>query len=361
MIMTTLNDNGSVRFPAEWERVGAVMVAWPHSATDWSYMLESVDACYVRLLEAITARTTAIIVTPDPTRLLPIIMMSEINIERIQWYVTETNDTWTRDYGPIITTSGPDDWQINDFKFNGWGLKFAANFDNLVTGKMCRDTALMGQYVNRLGFVLEGGSIETDGKGTLLTTSECLLSPNRNGNLTKQEIEQRLKNYLGVSRVLWLDHGALEGDDTDSHIDTLARLAPDDTIVYVGCDNHADSHYQVLKEMEADISRLRTSDGRPYRLVRLPLPDPIFDEEGMRLPATYANFLIINNAVLMPAYRQPEHDNRASAALAKAFPGYEIVPVDCTELIYQHGSLHCATMQLPYQILPLCHTPLESE
>lgn len=357
--MTTSTDTQPLRFPAEWERVGAVMVAWPHAKTDWEYMLDNVDACYVRLLEAITARSTAIIVTPDPTRLLPLIMMSDINIDNVQWFITDTNDTWTRDYGPLITTTGPDDWQINDFKFNGWGLKFAANLDNLVTGKMSRDTALMGQYVNRLGFVLEGGSVESDGCGTLLTTAECLLSPNRNGDLTQEQIESRLKEYLGVKRVLWLHHGALEGDDTDSHVDTLARLAPDNTIVYVGCDDEKDSHYGQLKLMEDELKTLRTADGNPYRLVRLPLPALIFDEEGQRLPATYANFLILNDAVLMPTYRQPEIDKKAVEALTEAFPGREIVPVDCTELIYQHGSLHCATMQLPFQILPLCQTPLE--
>lgn len=347
----------SKRLPAEWERTGAVLVAWPHAQTDWSYMLDEVDRCYVRLLEALTAHTSVIVATPDFTRLLPLVMASEIRPERLQWFNVETNDTWTRDYGPIVTTTGPDDWQINDFKFNGWGLKFAADKDNLVVSRMMSDGAFLGEYVNHLGFVLEGGSIESDGQGTLMTTSRCLLSPNRNGDLSRQGIEERLKQYLGVERVLWVDNGALEGDDTDSHIDTLARFAPNDTIVYTVCSDENDTHYSSLKAMETELTGFRTSLGKPYRLIPLSLPHPVYDDEGLRLPATYANFLVINNVVFMPTYRQPDRDAEAAAQLSTAFPNYEIVTVDCTELIYQHGSLHCATMQLPFEILPLCPTP----
>lgn len=347
------------RFPAEWERVGAVLVAWPHADTDWAYMLDDVDRCYVRLVETLTRHTNVLVVTPDHTRLMPLLLDSDIDFGRIQWVTCPTNDTWTRDYGPIITTTGPDDWQINDFKFNGWGLKFAADKDNLVTGRMCADGALLGQYENHLGFVLEGGSVESDGNGTVMTTSRCLFSPNRNGDLDKAEIERKLAETLGTERVLWVDHGALEGDDTDSHIDTLARFAPHDTIVYVACDDTADAHYESLRRMKAQIETFTTPSGQAYRLIALPMPDAIFDNDGNRLPATYANFLIVNRVVLMPTYRQPEKDAMAVEALRAAFPGYEIVGVDCTELIYQHGSLHCATMQLPYEILPLWPTPCE--
>lgn len=352
------DNNQFLRYPAEWERVGGVLLAWPHPDTDWNYMLEDIDRCYTRLCEALARHTTLLIVTPDHTRLLPHILIADIAPERLQWFTAPTNDTWTRDYGPIITTTGPDDWQMNDFKFNGWGLKFPADRDNLITGKLCNDGALMGEYRNRLGFVLEGGSIESDGKGTLLTTSRCLLSPNRNGDLDRLRIEDKLKEYLGIDRVLWLDYGALEGDDTDSHIDTLARFAPNDTIVYVSCDDINDSHYQELKEMERQLSGFVTKDGNPYRLVSLPLPDAIYDENGERLPATYANFLIINNVVFIPTYNQTDKDNQAITQLKTAFPEYDIIPVDCRELIKQHGSLHCATMQLPYEVLPLCATPL---
>lgn len=358
MTMTKCNDTQPVRLPAEWERTGAVMIAWPHAATDWAYMLDEVDRCYTDLCTAISRFANVLIVTPEPQRIVPLLIASDADPERLRWFKTPTNDTWTRDYGPLITTSGPDDWYINDFVFNGWGMKFAADKDNCVTRNMFADNAIQGHYSNRLDFVLEGGSVESDGKGTLMTTSQCLLSPNRNAALSRDDIERRLCDTLGVHRVLWVDHGALAGDDTDSHIDTLARFAPDDTIVYVACQPD-DEHYDELCRMRTDLEQLRTDDGRPYRLLPLPLPDPIFDADGQRLPATYANFLALNNAVLMPTYGQPDNDSAAAAILATAFPGCEIVTVDCRPLIFQHGSLHCATMQLPYEILPLCPTPCE--
>ena len=215
---------------------------------------------------------------------------------------------------------------------------------------------LHGQYEDHLDFVLEGGSIESDGHGTLLTTSQCLMAPNRNQPLTQTEIEQRLKRYLHVERVLWLDHGYLAGDDTDSHIDTLARFCPNDTIAYVQCTDPADEHYAELRLMEEQLRGFRTADNRPYRLIALPMAkaryEGMADEadeaaRGQRLPATYANFLCVNGAVLMPTYRDPERDERARRQLQLAFPRHEIVGVDCRVLIEQHGALHCCTMQFP--------------
>lgn len=358
---TQNNVSGKLRFPAEWERTGAVMVAWPHADTDWAYMLDEVQACYLKLIEAITRHATVVIVTPRIEDVMPRLMDTDADPTKIQWFVAPTNDTWTRDYGPLTTTTGPDDWQINDFCFNGWGLKFAADRDNLVTSRMFNEGFLGGQYVNRLGFVLEGGSIESDGQGTLLTTTRCLMSPNRNGDLTQAEISARLKEYFGAETVLWLDHGALEGDDTDSHIDTLARLAPNDTIIYTGTSDESDSHYAELREMKYDLLEMRKADGSGFHLLELPLPSPVYDEEGNRLPATYANYLVLNDAVLMPTYGQPKKDNLAARILKIAFPDHIIETVDCLPLVKQHGSLHCATMQLPYEILPTCPTPYVPE
>ncbi|MBQ2122312.1 MAG: agmatine deiminase family protein, partial [Bacteroidaceae bacterium] len=183
--------------------------------------------------------------------------------------------------------------------------------------------------------------------GTLLVTSGCLLNPNRNATYSKEQVEARLCEELGAERVLWLDHGNLAGDDTDGHIDTLARLCPKDTIVYVKAEDKADEHYEELSRMEAQLQTFCTMDDRPYRLLPLPLPAAIYDEEGERLPATYANYLVVNGAVLYPTYGQKENDEQAAQVLAQAFQGYDIVGVDCTPLIYQHGSLHCATMQYP--------------
>ena len=345
---TTTNDAAAagVRLPAEWEPQQAVLLAWPHQDTDWAYMLPEVTDCYVRLAHAVARFAKLIIVAPETDSVRA--LLADIPEERIAFLDILTNDTWTRDYGAITTLSTADGSPVyNDFCFNGWGLKFAANHDNLVTRKMVFSGLLAGRYRNELGFVLEGGSIESDGAGTILTTRECLLSPNRNGDLTRREIGRKLKSVFGAQRVLWLDHGALAGDDTDSHIDTLARLAPDNTIIYVGCDDPADEHFAELRAMRSDLRAMRSASGEPFNLVELPLPDAIYDDEDNRLPATYANFLIVNNGVLVPVYNQPKKDRLACQIIRVAFPGHEIVPVDCRALIQQHGSLHCATMQFP--------------
>lgn len=361
----------SIRFPAEWESCRAVMIAWPHSATDWQYMLDEVEACYDDLASAIMRFAPLIVITPEPERIHERLVR---NGARPEWFSIAdvmTNDTWVRDYG-FITTLGcsgqsdngqdsevaADDSEqkadvrkqvriLNDFTFNGWGLKFSADKDNLVNRRLFFEGLVDGEYRNRLNFVFEGGSIETDGKGTLMSTSHCLLSPNRNGYMTRREIGRYLKKCLGGSKFLWLDHGFLEGDDTDSHIDTLARMAPGNTIIYVGCQDPSDIHYQELEAMREDLRSLRNADGMPFNLVELPMPAPIYDEDGQRLPATYANYLAVNSGVLVPVYGQPKLDNLACRIIASVFPDKEIVPVDCRALIRQHGSLHCSTMQLP--------------
>jgi agmatine/peptidylarginine deiminase len=238
-----------------------------------------------------------------------------------------------------------------DFKFNGWGLKFASHYDNLITSRLVHHGVFNPgfDYENHLSFALEGGSLESDGKGTLLTTAECLLSPNRNGSHTKEDIEIYLKKSLGVSRFLWLYHGFLEGDDTDSHVDTLARFCAEDVIAYVSCDDSSDIHFQALKKMEEELKAFRTADDKPYTLIPLPMADEsVFD--GCRLPATYANFLIINGAVLVPVYNSSK-DSVALSQMKKAFPHHDVVPIDCSALIKQHGSLHCVTMQFPEGVL----------
>ena len=340
-----------LRFPAEWEPCRAVMIAWPHAATDWVYMLDEVEQCYQNLAQAIVEFADLIVVTPEPAHVEAMLRAKIGDLSRVSIAVTDTNDTWTRDYGPISTISEDGDKDLvvlNDFCFNGWGLKFAADLDNLVTRKLIFNEILgrEARYRNELSFVLEGGSIESDGKGTLLTTRRCLLSPNRNGGLTRHEISRHLKDVLGVTKIHWLDHGALEGDDTDSHIDTLARLAPDDTIIYTGCENPADTHYAELGAMRDEIRALRTAEGRPFNLIELPLPAAIHDEDGQRLPATYANYLVVNGGVLVPSYGQPKTDRLASLMIGSAYPGKKVVQVDCRALIRQHGSLHCATMQI---------------
>jgi agmatine/peptidylarginine deiminase len=250
-----------------------------------------------------------------------------------------SNDTWARDHG-FISVEDNGNLILLDFCFNGWGEKFEAAFDNAINRHLYDQELVRGTYENHLDFVLEGGSIESDGKGTVFTTTCCLMAPHRNQPLTQAQIEDRLKQYLGAERIVWINHGSLIGDDTDGHIDTLVRICPDDTLLYIG----ADADHPDLLAMEGELRTLRTFDGRPYRLLRLPLPRPIYDG-GDRLPATYANYLVINGAVLVPTYAQPDLDAEALRTIALAYPDREIVPIDCRPVIRQHGSLHCCTMQ----------------
>ncbi|MDE6310828.1 MAG: agmatine deiminase family protein [Muribaculaceae bacterium] len=340
--------------PAEWEAVEAVLVAWPHEETDWNYMLDEVEDCYKHLCKAIASYARLLVIGPEGALSRARKCLATITGEQVYFIPVQTNDTWTRDYG-AISVELPHAGGILplDFKFNGWGLKFASDKDNLVTSRLAGMFARMPE--NHLSFVLEGGSIESDGAGTILTTSECLQSPNRNGGMNREEIDEYLKYALGARRILRLEHGGLRGDDTDSHIDTLARLAPPgDVIFYTGCADASDEHYSELQTMAVELRELRTEEGLPYHLIELPLPDPIYDaEDGSRLPATYANFLIVNHAVLLPIYGQPLKDRQAMDTIAVAMPDYEVVGVDCRALIRQHGSLHCATMQFPLNTLKI--------
>lgn len=342
------SDMNCRRLPAEWERHGGVILAWPHADTDWAPILDEVSDCFENIIRAVAAEEIAIVIAPDTS--VPRSRLA--GLDNVLYVTLPTNDTWARDFGPITVLENGTP-VMYDFRFNGWGLKFPADKDNLLTRGMTGVGVLQGVYRNRLGFVLEGGSIESDGRGTLLTTSQCLLSPNRNGEMSRDDIERYLVRQFGLNKVLWLDYGYLAGDDTDSHIDTLARLAPDDTILYVGCDDEADEHYDELSSMKHQLMQFRTVNGCPFNLVELPMPDAIYDEEGQRLPATYANFLILNRSILMPSYAQPRKDELAAKILKIAFPDHEVKMIDCRALIKQHGSLHCVTMQVPREILPI--------
>ena len=257
-----------------------------------------------------------------------------------------SNDTWARDHGFISLVDDQGGRRLLDFRFNGWGEKFPADLDNAINRRLYDEGKLKGEYIDCLDFVLEGGSIESDGKGTVFTMSCCLLAPHRNQPMTQEQIEERLKEALCAEMIVWIDHGHLTGDDTDGHIDTLVRVCPDDTLLYVGCDDPEDEQYIDLRLMEEQLKTLRTLDGKPYKLVRLPMPRPIYDGED-RLPATYANFLVVNGAVLCPTYDQPDLDAEALRLIGEAFPDREIVGIDCRSIIKQHGSLHCCTMQYP--------------
>lgn len=340
----------TVRLPAEWEEQDGVLLAWPHADSDWRPWLPLVELVFAQIVKEITRFETALVVAADEERTAAILSAVGARMERVRIEEIPANDTWARDFGPL-TVERDGAPVLLDFGFNGWGLKFAADRDNLITGRLHRAGAFGDTPRETVGLILEGGSIESDGKGTILTTAECLLNPNRNPHLSREEIAAALRERFGADRVLWLENGWLAGDDTDSHIDTLARLAPDDTIVYVRCDDATDEHYPALFLMEKELKALRTREGNPYRLIPLPWPRPCRDEEGERLPATYANYLVINGAVLVPTYDDPG-DEAALAAMGQAFPGREIIGIDCRPLILQHGSLHCVTMQIPKGVLP---------
>lgn len=349
MIMTRTTNN-AFRLPAEWESADAVLLAWPHEATDWNYMLESVRRCYTDIAAAIVPHARLVIIAPDvePARR----MLAHLPQERIIYVTCPTNDTWARDFGPLSLCAADGSWLVADYRFNGWGLKFAACEDNCVTPRL-KTKGLIGADVEcRQNFVLEGGGIESDGKGTLMTTARCQLSPNRNPWMSEDQIKDCLVEAFGAESIIWLRHGYLAGDDTDSHIDTLARFAPHDAIVYVGCDDPDDEHYSELQAMKAELQQAVTASGRSFSLFELPLPDAIYDEDGERLPATYANFLVLRDCVIMPVYGQPMKDELARRIIEVAYER-EAVTVDCRPLIRQHGSLHCVTMQMPDQILSI--------
>jgi len=301
---------------AEWERQSAVQLTWPHEHTDWAPILPEITAVYEQMAQEIRKRESLIVVDDIPH-----------------------NDTWARDHG-FITVEENGTNVLLDFCFNGWGEKFEAELDNQINRHLYDKGIVKGIYEDHLDFVLEGGSIESDGKGTVFTTTCCLMAPHRNQPFTQADIEVRLKEYLGAERIVWLNHGSLIGDDTDGHIDTLVRICPDDTILYTG----GDSDHPDLDLMEEELKALRTLDGKPYRLLKLPLPRPIYDDD-YRLPATYANYLVINGAVMVPTYHQQDLDAEAMRIIGEAYPDREIIGIDCCAVIKQHGSLHCCTMQ----------------
>lgn len=330
-------------FPAEWAPQQFVQLTWPHADTDWAYMLEEVQECFKNIAREIAKRQQLLIVAPDIEDVRRQIA-GEVNMANVHLVELPSNDTWARDHGGITIFEDAKPI-ILDFQFNGWGLKFASDKDNLITERLYRGGHLFGELRNCRNFVFEGGSIESDGEGTLLTTSECLLSPNRNATMTREDIEKYLLETLGAKQMLWLDHGYLAGDDTDSHIDTLARLCPNNTILYVKCEDESDEHYEALHRMEEQLKTFRTLNGEPYRLIALPMACPAYEDDE-RIPATYANYLVINGAVLVPTYGT-DLDSVALEQVGKAFPEREIVGIDCQALIRQHGSLHCVTMQYP--------------
>ncbi|MGN6113551.1 MAG: agmatine deiminase family protein [Luteimonas sp.] len=341
----------TLRLPAEWEPQSAILLAWPHAGTDWAERLGEVEETVIALVAAIARFEPVLLcVADDDVEAYARARLSSARIDmaRVRFLPVPYDDTWLRDSGPItLRDAASGGFRLLDFRFTGWGGKFGAEQDDLLVERLHEAGTFLKSDHQSIDFALEGGAIDTDGAGTLLTTWQCLHE--RHPGIDRDTLSQRLAGWLRQDRVLWLDHGYLEGDDTDAHVDTLARFAAPDAIVFQACDDPADSHYPELQAMGAEIAALRTRDGQPYRLFPLPWAQPILDQ-GRRLAASYANFLIVNGAVLVPAYGDPA-DAAAAEVLGRAFPGREIVQVPCRALIWQNGSLHCQTMQLPQGII----------
>ena len=295
-----MNDD-RLYLPAEWAVQSGVQLTWPHAGTDWAPYLDEITETYLQLADAITRHEALLVVSPEVERVRELL---EARLGRARMDGDE----------PVLL----------DFRFNGWGEKFGWQHDNAITRHLCEQGLLHGSREDHDDMVLEGGSIESDGRGTVFTTSQCLLAPHRNQPLSRE--------------------------DTDGHIDTTVRVAPHDTLLYIKCSDQADEHYADFCAMERELQALRTDDGRPYRLIALPMVDEI-RYDGERLPATYANFLIVNGAVIYPTYDQPHNDQTAAEALHQAFPDHELIGIDSRVIIRQHGSIHCLTMQLPEGVL----------
>ncbi|WP_294786897.1 agmatine deiminase family protein [Prevotella sp.] len=337
--------------PAEWHTQSCVQLTWPHEDTDWRDYLDDITETFVQIAKAVAHYEPLVIAAKYPERVREVLAesLNDDEMARVSIYECDNNDTWARDHAfitlvPTSDASAP--CRLLDFRFNGWGEKFAADKDNRINHTLYNKGVFSGERVDYDDFVLEGGSIESDGRGTVLTTSVCLMAPHRNQPMTQAEVEAVLKERLCARKIVWFDHGQLIGDDTDGHIDTIVRICPDNTLLYVGCDDEKDPQYADLKALENQLKQATDADGKPYRLLKLTMPDALYDD-GDRLPATYANFLIINGAVIVPTYNQEENDARALELVAEAFPGYDIIGIDSQTIVRQHGSIHCLTMQYP--------------
>ena len=330
----------NIILPAQWSEQEFVQLVFPHKNTDWIEYFDDAIMTFVNITKAISKYQKVLIVANELSYVKNIFK----NKKNLTFVKIDSNDTWSRDFGGI-TVNQNNVLTVLDFKFNAWGKKFKYQKDNIIT-KNLKLKGLLKQYKHEsINFVLEGGSIDSNGAGIILTTSQCLLEKKRNPHLNKASIQKVLVDTLGAKKVLWLNNGSLKGDDTDSHIDTLARFVDKNTIVYQTCTNEKDENYQSLKYMENELKTFTNLNGEKFKLVALPSIKEIYNKDD-RLPATYVNFLIINNAVLVPTYNDI-NDKETLEIFKNLFPKRDIIGIDCTTLIKQHGSLHCITMQYP--------------
>ena len=326
--------------PAEWEPHEATWIAWPHNRQDWPGRFAPIPWVYGEIVRRLSPRERIFILVEDRAleqQARSILSKVGAVMDAIDFLRVPTNRGWTRDTGPLFVKNRRGQFALTWWCFNGWAKYRDYQLDRQVPDAIARH---LNRPVWQVEMVLEGGSIDVNGAGLLLTTEECLLSPvqARNPGLPRAEIERHLRNYLGVTRVVWLRNG-IAGDDTHGHIDDIARFVSRDTVVAAWEADRADPNYEPLRE---NAGLLRAAG---LRVIRLPMPEPLYFA-GRRLPASYANFYIANGLVLVPTFNDP-HDRLALSILAKAFPGREVTGINCTELIWGLGALHCATQQQP--------------
>jgi agmatine deiminase len=334
--------------PAEWWPHEATWLSWPHKEASWPGAFESVPAIFVEIARRLSQSELVRINVADADfaeGVRSLLRKGGVDLDAVRFHFNPTDDAWVRDHGPIYVVrerDGKRERAINDWGYNAWGNKYPPyDNDDVVPSRIAQE---MGETLFKPGIVMEGGSLDVNGRGTLITTESCLLNPNRNPHLNREQIEGYLRDYLGVTNILWLGDG-IAGDDTDGHIDDLTRFVSPNTVVTVVEDDRQDENYEALKENYERLLRMKDERGNPLRVIELPMPGPVYFED-QRLPASYANFYIANNSVLVPAYRH-ENDEKACAILQKIFSDRKVIAIDCVELIWGLGSIHCVTQQQP--------------
>ena len=338
-----------MRLPAEWAPQQLVLLAFPLRDGEWEEALDDASEALLVAANAINKVTPTLLVVGDAEHFAAY-------ADRYEGQVIElpTDDSWIRDYGPITVIDNDEKPLLLDFAFDGWGGKYPGPDNDAIPARLHAARFPEVGY-QKTDVVLEGGSIESDGLGTILTTTSCLLGPGRNGWDDPERAEPELRKFFGRrADVFWLTDGRIIGDDTDGHVDTLARFLDERTIAYVSCDDENDPHYEELKEMKVDLGDVTTKHNKRFKLLAMPLPPAIHDAAGRRLAATYVNFLISNGHVFVPQYFQHEpadHPGRGADAgaveILESYGRYTVVPVNCRPFLKQNGSLHCLTMQIP--------------
>lgn len=327
----------------EWAPQSNLLMVWPHIYSPWKDNLETITATYMKLATTIAEQQLLTIICYDQA--LQQDLQSKLPAHNIHYAIIPTNDTWIRDFGPLSLSDGIHHHLLN-CQFTAWGNKYPYHLDNAVNEHLYQAGCFTASFMNTVPFILEGGSIDYDGHHTLLTTVNCNCHFNRRAKRDRNEITQQLIDLLGVKRVCWLELPPLAGDDTDGHVDTVARFCNPHTIAYASCTNPEDEHYTGLTQLQTTLQALRDFEDNPYKLIDLPIPSPIYHPtSGHRLPATYANFQILNKSVLVPWFDDPM-DEVALTHLAKGFPHHQLIPIDSRPLITQGGVIHCALMQI---------------